>query len=81
MNMIWHDHVSPKRDIEVGHPAASVLLSSELSTIKRGDVFPVARRKCDEVEWLIDIKQIKSVRTILDHSPTVVAAYLGCNRA
>ena len=28
----------------------------------------VARRKSDEVEWLVDVDQIKAMRTMLDHS-------------
>jgi hypothetical protein len=37
--------------------------------MQRGDRSSVTGCKRDEVDWLVDVNQIKSVRTILDHSP------------
>src|SRR6476661_7347833 len=79
MNMIRHDHVAPERDIEFNDRATSVLLQSKLSTIQRWNTSAVASRKSDEVERLIDVDQIKSMRTVLDHFPDCRASRARCN--
>ena len=77
--MIRHDHVAPERDIEFNDRATSVLLQSKLSTIQRWNTSAVASCKSDEVERLIDVDQIKSMRTVLDHSLDCRASRAGCN--
>src|SRR6476660_6517199 len=77
--MIRHDYVAPERDIKFNDRATSVLLQSKLSTIERGNTSAIASRKSDEVEWLIDVDQIKSMRTLLDHSLDCRASRAGCN--
>src|SRR5262245_48948734 len=79
MNMIRHDHVAPRRDIKFNDRAPSVLMQSKLSTIQRGNTSAAESRKSDKVEWLIDVNQIKSMRTVLDHSPDCRATRAGCN--
>src|SRR5437870_9016818 len=68
MNMIGHNHVAPNSNIKFALRAMSVLPKSKLGAIHRGNTSAVASRKSDEVEWLIDVNQIKSMRTVLDHS-------------
>jgi hypothetical protein len=51
---------------------------NSLSDIKRRDSFAVASRKSDEVEWWIDVDQIKSTPTILDHSLDCRGSRVGC---
>ena len=65
--MIGHDHISPEGNVKLGDRSMTVLLQSKLSTTKRGDISAIAGRKCDEVERLVDVNQIKSMRTLLDH--------------
>jgi hypothetical protein len=55
MNMIGHNHVAPKRDVELSNPAMSVLLNGKLGAIQRGNTFAIAGCKSDEVKWLIDV--------------------------
>jgi len=55
MNMVRHEHVAPKRDMELSNPTMAVLLQSNLSTIQRGNTFAIAGGKSDEVKRLIDI--------------------------
>src|SRR5436190_7663348 len=74
MNMIGHNHVAPNSNIKFALRAMSVLLKSKLGAIHRGNTSAVASRKSDEVEWLIDVNQIKSMRTVLDHSSNCQAA-------
>ena len=77
--MIRHDYVAPGRDIKLNDGATSVLLQSKLSTIQRRNNSAVASRKSDKVEWLIDVNQIKSMRTVLDHFPDCRASRARCN--
>jgi hypothetical protein len=79
MNMIGHDHVAPNRNIKFALRAMSVLLKSKLGAIHRGNTSAVASRKSDEVEWLIDVNQIKSMRTVLDQSSSCRGSRVGCN--
>jgi len=79
MNMIGHDHVAPNRNIKFALRAMSVLLKSKLGAIHRGNTSAVASRKSDEVEWLIDVNQIKSMRTVLDHSSNCRGSRVSCN--
>src|SRR6266513_3357408 len=79
MNMIGHDHVAPNSNIKFALRAMSVLLKSKLSAIHRGNTSAVASRKSNEVEWLIDANQIKSMRTVLDHSSNCRGSRVGCN--
>ena len=46
--------------------------------MKRKNAFPVASRKSDEVEWLMDIKEVKATRAILDHFLIVKGGHIGC---
>ena len=77
--MIGHDRVAPNRNIKVADRAKGVLPKSKLGAIQRGNTFAVACRKSDEVEWLIDVNQIKSMRTVLDHSSNCRGSRVGCN--
>ena len=77
--MIGHDHVAPNSNIKFAHRAMSVLLKSKLGAIHRGNTSAVASRNGDEVEWLIDVNQIKSMRTVLDHSSNRRGSRVGCN--
>src|SRR5439155_9158021 len=79
MNMIGHNHVAPNSNIKFALRAMSVLLKSKLGAIHRGNTSAVASRKSDEVEWLIDVNQIKSMRTVLDHSSNCRGSRAGCN--
>src|SRR5207249_1112272 len=79
MNMIRHNHVAPNRNIKFALRAMSVLLKSKLGAIHRGNTSAVASRKSDEVEWLIDVNQIKSMRTVLDHSSNCRGSRVGRN--
>ncbi len=77
--MIGHDHVAPNSNIKFALRAMSVLLKSKLGAIHRGNTSAVASRKSNEVEWLIDVNQIKSMRTVLDHSSNCRGSRVGCN--
>src|SRR5437870_5498609 len=79
MNMIGHDHVAPNSNIKFALRAMSVLLKSKLGAVHRGNTSAVASRKSNEVEWLIDVNQIKSMRTVLDHSSNCRGSRVGCN--
>src|SRR5213594_3316734 len=79
MNMIGHDHVAANSNIKFALRAMSVLLKSKLGAVHRGNTSAVASRKSNEVEWLIDVNQIKSMRTILDHSSNCRGSRVGCN--
>jgi hypothetical protein len=67
MNTIRHDSVPPKCDIKLADRAMTVSRNSILSGIQQKNTFAVAGGKSDEVEWLITVNQIKSMRPILDH--------------
>src|SRR5207244_12085095 len=77
--MFGHDHVEPNRNIKFALRAMSVLLKNKLGAIHRGNASAVASRKSNEVEWLIDVNQIKSMRTVLDHSSNCRGSRVGCN--
>jgi hypothetical protein len=79
VKMIRHNHVPPKCDIKLGNRATTVLLKSILSGIQRRNVFAIAGSKSDEVEWLIDVDQIKPTGTVLDHSSDCRGSRAGCN--
>ena len=74
MHMIGHDHIASNGNIKFALRAMSVLLKSNLGAIHRRNPSAVASRKSDEVKWLIDVNQIKSMRTVLDYLCTVEAA-------
>jgi hypothetical protein len=79
MNVIGHNYVSAKCDIEVLNCAVSVLLQSNLSVGERRNLFAVASRKRDEEKRLTDVNETKSVRTILDHCYDCRGSRVGCN--
>ena len=79
--MIWHDYIASERNTKLGNPAMTVSLYSKPSTIQRPNRSAVAGCKSDEVERLIYVNQIQSMRAVLDHSSSSRGSRTGCNKS
>jgi hypothetical protein len=62
-------------------PATATFLQNKLSAIHRGYTAAVRDCKSDEIESPIDVLEIKSMRTVLEHSPDRSGSCSGCNHS
>ena len=67
MNVVRHDHVTPQCRTKLFYPALSIGFETSLRSFKIRNPLSVARAKCDEVNWLARINQVKTLGATFDH--------------
>lgn len=67
MNVVRHYYVTPQCRTELLYPASSVGFESSLCFSEIRNPLSVAGAKCDEVNWLARINQVKTLGATFDH--------------